>query len=63
AITTVPAIVAVPFHHLGIRAIPLVDAAPAVLMLVWPEGAATPLVEDLAALAREIHAAGYPARS
>jgi LysR substrate binding domain len=55
AITTVPEIVAVPFAHLGIRAIPLLDAAPAVLTLVWPDGAATPLVEDLAALAREIH--------
>ena len=62
AITTVPAIVAVPFHHLGIRAIPLVDAAPAVLMLVWPEGASTPLVEALATLAREIYEAGDPAR-
>ncbi|MBV9803300.1 MAG: hypothetical protein JO130_08930, partial [Solirubrobacterales bacterium] len=58
----VPAIVAVPFHHLGIRAIPLVDAAPAVLMLVWPEGAGTPLVEALATLAREIYEAGDPAR-
>lgn len=55
AITTVPEIVAVPFADLGIRAIPLLDAAPAVLTLVWPDGAATPLVEDLAALAREIH--------
>ncbi|HET6869796.1 MAG TPA: LysR family transcriptional regulator [Solirubrobacteraceae bacterium] len=52
AITTVPAIVAVPFAHLGIRAIPLLDAAPAVLTLVWPEGAATPLVEDLLDQAR-----------
>jgi DNA-binding transcriptional LysR family regulator len=56
AITTVPAIVAVPFAHLGIRAIPLLDAAPAVLTLVWPEGAATPLVEDLVDQARQIHA-------
>ena len=55
AITTVPEIVAVPFAHLGIRAIPLLDAAPAVLQLVWPEGAATPLVRDLVALAREVH--------
>jgi DNA-binding transcriptional LysR family regulator len=55
AITTVPAIVAVPFAHLGIRAIPLIDAAPAVLMLVWPEGGATPLVDDLAALARQAY--------
>jgi DNA-binding transcriptional LysR family regulator len=51
AITTVPAIVAVPFAHLGIRAVPLIDADPAVLMLVWPEGAATRLVEDLTGLA------------
>jgi DNA-binding transcriptional LysR family regulator len=57
AITTVPEIVAVPFAHLGIRAIPLTDAEPAVLTLVWPEGAAIPLVEDLAVLAREIQCA------
>ncbi len=56
AITTVPAIVAVPFAHLGIRAIPLSDAAPAVLTLVWPEGGATPMVEDLAELARRAYA-------
>jgi DNA-binding transcriptional LysR family regulator len=55
AITTVPAIVAVPFAHLGIRAIPLIDAEPAVLTLVWPEGAATPLVEELAEVARRLH--------
>jgi len=52
AITTVPAIVAVPFAHLGISAIPLVDAEPAVLELVWPQGAATPLVTALVELAR-----------
>jgi DNA-binding transcriptional LysR family regulator len=52
AITTVPEIVAVPFAHLGIRAIPLIDAQPAVLELVWPEGAATPLVAALVELAR-----------
>ena len=56
AITTVPEIVAVPFAHLGIRAIPLIDAEPAVLMLAWPEGSATPLVEDLLRLARQLHA-------
>lgn len=56
AITTVPQIVAVPFAHLGIRAIPLVDAAPAVLVLVWPEGAATPLVAELADLAARLYA-------
>ncbi|HYB29829.1 MAG TPA: LysR family transcriptional regulator [Solirubrobacteraceae bacterium] len=53
AITTLPEIVAVPYHHLGIRAIPLIDAEPAVLELVWPEGAATPLVEELVELARQ----------
>jgi DNA-binding transcriptional LysR family regulator len=52
AITTVPEIVAVPYAHLGIRAIPLIDARPVSLELVWPEGAATPLVEDLVNLAR-----------
>jgi DNA-binding transcriptional LysR family regulator len=57
AITTVPAIVAVPFAHLGIRAIPLIDAEPAVLTLVWPEGDGTPLVQELVDLARQIHAA------
>jgi DNA-binding transcriptional LysR family regulator len=54
AITTVPALVAIPFAHLGIRAIPLVDADPAVLTLVWPHGAATPLVAELAEMAREM---------
>jgi DNA-binding transcriptional LysR family regulator len=54
AITTVPEIVAVPFAHLGMRAIPLVDARPAVLTLVWPEGGATPLVEDLVEIARDL---------
>jgi DNA-binding transcriptional LysR family regulator len=53
AITTVPEIVAVPYAHLGIRAIPLIDAPPAVLELVWPEGIPTPLVEALVTLARE----------
>jgi DNA-binding transcriptional LysR family regulator len=53
AITTVPAIVAVPYAHLGIRAIPLIDARPAVLELVWPDGAVPPLVEDLIELARQ----------
>ena len=46
---------AVPFAHLGIRAIPLIDAEPAVLVSVWPEGAATRLVEDLAGLARAVY--------
>jgi len=54
AITTVPELVAVPFAHLGIRAIPLVDADPAVLTLVWPRGAASPLVAELAGMAREM---------
>jgi DNA-binding transcriptional LysR family regulator len=52
AITTVPEIVAVPYAHLGIRAIPLVDARPAVLELVWPQGAAAPMVQALVDLAR-----------
>lgn len=52
AITTVPELVAVPFAHLGIKAIPLIDAEPAVLMLVWPEGGAAPLVEQLVETAR-----------
>jgi DNA-binding transcriptional LysR family regulator len=55
AITTVPEIVAVPFAHLGMRAIPLIDAEPAVLMLMWPEAAATRLVEDLARLAQVVY--------
>ncbi len=54
AITTVPEIVAVPFAHLGIRAIPLVDARPAVLTLVWPDGTPKPLVAELAETARQI---------
>jgi DNA-binding transcriptional LysR family regulator len=62
AITTVPEIVAVPFAHLGIRAIPLIDAEPAVLMLVWPDGAATRLVADLVALARVVYQHEAPGR-
>jgi DNA-binding transcriptional LysR family regulator len=54
AITTVPDIVAVPFVHLGIRAIPLVDAAPAVMVVVWPDGPTNPLVAQLAELARQM---------
>jgi len=54
AITTVPELVAVPFAYLGIRAIPLVDADPAVLTLVWPQGAITPLVGELAETARRM---------
>jgi hypothetical protein len=34
----------------------LIDADPAVLTLVWPEGAASPLVQELAELARQVHA-------
>jgi DNA-binding transcriptional LysR family regulator len=58
AITTVPEIVAVPFSHLGIRAIPLVDADPAVLTLVWPAGATTSLVAELADMARQMSEQG-----
>jgi DNA-binding transcriptional LysR family regulator len=54
AITTVPEIVAVPYAHLGIRAVPLVGAEPAVLTLVWPQGRAHHLVADLARIAREM---------
>ncbi|MBV9474191.1 MAG: LysR family transcriptional regulator substrate-binding protein, partial [Solirubrobacterales bacterium] len=56
AITTVPEIVAVPYAHLGIRAVPLVGAEPAVLTLVWPEGRAHHLVADLARIAGEMMA-------
>lgn len=61
AISTVPEVVAVPYAHLGIRAIPLIDAEPAVMQLVWPDGGATPLVEDLVALARDGAEAGWVA--
>jgi DNA-binding transcriptional LysR family regulator len=54
AITTVPELVAIPYGHLGIRAIPLIDARPAVLSLVWPEGRPKPLVADLVQTAREL---------
>lgn len=54
AITTVPETVAIPFAHLGIKAIPLIGAEPAELTLVWPQNAANPLVDELVALAREI---------
>ncbi len=60
AITTVPELVAVPFAHLGIRAIPLIDAEPAVLVLVWPQGGATPLVAELVETARVMSGRGAP---
>ena len=47
---------AVPYAHLGIRAVPLVGAEPAVLTLVWPEGRAHHLVADLARIAGEMMA-------
>lgn len=56
AITTVPEIVAVPYAHLGIRAIPLVGAEPAVLTLVWPEGRSHRRVADLGRIAGELAA-------
>jgi len=58
AITTVPEVVAVPYAHLGIRSIPLIDAEPAVMNLVWAQGEAPPLIEDLVVLAREGAATG-----
>jgi DNA-binding transcriptional LysR family regulator len=61
AITTVPDLVAGPFGPLGIKAIPLVDAEPVPLALVWPQDAGNPLVADLAALACEVYEAGQPA--
>jgi DNA-binding transcriptional LysR family regulator len=60
AVTTVPEMVAIPFHQLGIRAIPLVDADPALLTLVWPEMTTSPLVEDLVELARQTTVTGHP---
>jgi DNA-binding transcriptional LysR family regulator len=60
AVTTVPEMVAIPFHQLGIRAIPLTDADPALLTLVWPEMTTSPLTEDLVELAREMTATGDP---
>jgi DNA-binding transcriptional LysR family regulator len=54
AITTVPETVAIPFAHLGIKAIPLIDTEPAALTLVWPQDASNPLVEELVAIANEI---------
>ncbi len=60
AVTTVPELVAVPFAHLGIKAIPLIDAEPAVLMLVWPDGGAGPLVADLVETARAMFGLDAP---
>jgi DNA-binding transcriptional LysR family regulator len=58
AITTVPEIVAAPYAHLGIRAVPLLGAEPAVLTLVWSEGRPHPVVAELALIAREMSAQG-----
>jgi DNA-binding transcriptional LysR family regulator len=62
AVTTVPEMVAVPFHQLGIKSIPVTDAAPAVLALVWPELTAAPLVHHLVEIARQIAETGQSAR-
>jgi DNA-binding transcriptional LysR family regulator len=53
AITTVPIEVAAGFTHLGLQAIPLVDAAPALLTIVWPDDVSNPLVDQLAVIARQ----------
>jgi hypothetical protein len=53
--------VAAAFHQLGIRAIPIIDADPAELTLVWRETTSSPLVQDLVAIAQEMVAAGEPA--
>jgi DNA-binding transcriptional LysR family regulator len=52
AITTVPESVALPFGPLGIKAIPLLDADPAVLHLVWRGAAVAPLLDRLLTVAR-----------
>jgi DNA-binding transcriptional LysR family regulator len=53
AISVTPSVVAAPFKDLGIVAIPLIDAAPAVLALIWRQSR-NPLVEPLAAVARDV---------
>jgi DNA-binding transcriptional LysR family regulator len=62
AVTTVPETVAIPFVHLGIRAIPLIDTEPVELALVWPPDASNPLVEELVAIAKGIWERGDQAR-
>jgi DNA-binding transcriptional LysR family regulator len=54
AITTVPEVVAIPFDHLGIRAVPLTNAEPAVMGLVWAEEAESPLVGELVGFIRRL---------
>jgi len=44
--------------HLTPNGFPLVDADPAVLTLVWPDGGATLLVAELAGLARQMSERG-----
>lgn len=53
AITTTPAPVAAQFAQLGIVGVPLHDAAPARLALVWRSDQANELVDVLVAVARE----------
>jgi DNA-binding transcriptional LysR family regulator len=61
AVTTVPEMVAVPFHQLGIKSIPIVDAEPVALSLVWPALTTAPLVRDLVGIAQQLTATGEPA--
>jgi DNA-binding transcriptional LysR family regulator len=54
AIVTTPAGMAASFPHPGIVAVPLVDARPVSLALVWPTEHDNPLVEALVGIAREL---------
>jgi DNA-binding transcriptional LysR family regulator len=54
AITTTPAAMAANFPHPGIVGVPLVDARPAALALVWRTNHDNPLVDELIAVAREM---------
>jgi DNA-binding transcriptional LysR family regulator len=60
AVTTVPEMVARPFHQLGIKSIPILDAKPVALTLVWPELTTAPLVRDLVAIAQQLTATADP---
>jgi len=54
AIATTPAAVAAAFPHAGLIAVPIVDAGPASLALVWRTDNENPLVDALVTIARSM---------
>jgi DNA-binding transcriptional LysR family regulator len=59
AISVTPTVVAAPFESAALVSIPLIDASPAVLALIW-RPSRNPLVQTLASVARTLTSSGAP---